>query len=84
MSTNSEPPHGSPGAPGGPAALSTGTAPFTPAYFAPVRPTSPPAARSRRLLSALALTVAGTLLGAGVVAWQTHTPPFANSPCWTP
>ncbi|MDH2393040.1 hypothetical protein QCN29_30550 [Streptomyces sp. HNM0663] len=33
-------------------------------------------------MGALALTFAGALLGAGVVAWQTHTLAFADSPCW--
>ncbi|MEU6826721.1 hypothetical protein ABZ921_39470 [Streptomyces atriruber] len=37
----------------------------------------------RRLLSALALTMAGALLGAGIVAWRTDTLPFFGSqPCW--
>lgn len=37
----------------------------------------------RRLLSALALVVAGALLGAGIVAWRTDTLPFLGSKlCW--
>ncbi|MFE3329688.1 hypothetical protein [Streptomyces sp. NPDC059176] len=45
-------------------------------------PPGPPAGRRRRLLGAVALTVAGTLIGAGIVAWQVGALPFAESPCW--
>ncbi|MEU8027847.1 hypothetical protein AB0C13_04285 [Streptomyces sp. NPDC049099] len=36
----------------------------------------------RRLLGSLALAISGALLGAGLVAWRTHTLPFADSRCW--
>ncbi|MGW2423664.1 hypothetical protein ACWC0C_31180 [Streptomyces sp. NPDC001709] len=36
----------------------------------------------RRLLGSLALAISGALLGAGLIAWRTHTLPFADSPCW--
>jgi hypothetical protein len=34
------------------------------------------------VLIGVALTAAGALLGAGVLAWQTDTAPFDGSPCW--
>lgn len=38
--------------------------------------------RPGRLLSALALVLAGALLGAGVIAWRTDSLPFVSTPCW--
>jgi hypothetical protein len=38
--------------------------------------------RGRRLLGALALVLAGALLGAGVLAWRVGSLPFVSSPCW--
>lgn len=59
----------------GPAALRTAT-------DAPAR--WPRLGRSgrRRGLAALALAISSALIGAGLVAWRTHTLPFIDSPCW--
>ncbi|MDI9886810.1 hypothetical protein QMZ92_21160 [Streptomyces sp. HNM0645] len=81
MSTDNQGPYGPPSRPVA-AALGTGSVSSPSAHPAPVGPTRSPAGRRRRLLGAVALTAAGTLLGAGVVAWQTDTLPLADSPCW--